>query len=605
MTFNHERYAQEEVKFKSIDYQLIKRLLFYLFPYKLWVILAIGMLIISKAIEAWVPIQIGQIVQILLNAQGRDIQLFKEILSTSLIILGWISLTYLLDTLNILIKNWVGQKAILALRMQVYDHIERLPVVFFDHHPIGRLMTRTIHDVDQINLLFSESIIPLIGSLVLFVGIVIGIFILNWWIGLVLCLIFPFIWGLTHYFRSRQRHSYSLIRSIVSAMNIFVQEHLMGLHVIRTFGLHSVERQRFEAINRDHLYANLETVRHFALFFSGIEFLQNLAMISVFVLLIIMNPMEKNFQAGIFFTISLYSLMVFRPLFDLAERYNVLQSAMAAAERIFDILDTPAETRGPSPGLPLKGIETIEFKDVWFAYEKENWVLKGLSFQLRKGESMALIGTTGSGKTSVINLLLRFYEFQKGEILINGQEIHKYAVANLRGQFSLILQDPVIFSGSIYDNIALYESKIAPSQVQESADYVNLTPAIRRLPGGLQYVLTERGTSLSAGEMQLISLARAIAHPRSVLIFDEATSNIDVQTEKNIYDTLQKILINRTALVIAHRLSTIKNVTRILVLSKGVVAESGTHPQLLEVKGIYEKLYRLQSADFYFDETEH
>jgi ATP-binding cassette, subfamily B, multidrug efflux pump len=338
----------------------------------------------------------------------------------------------------------------------------------------------------------------------------------------------------------------------------------------------------------------MEAVHHFSFFFAGIDTLQNLSLIAIFVFLFVFSHPGQSFQAGNFFTFSLYVVMVFRPLLDLAERYNILQSAMAAAERIFEVLDTSVEQEGPTPGLPLNEIQSIVFEDVWLAYEKDNWILKGLSLTLQKETSIALIGMTGSGKTSVLSLLLGFYPFQKGRILINGQEIQNYNLFNLRRQFSMIIQDPVIFSGSVADNIALYDSTITLQQIQESAAFVNLLPFIEKFPHQFDHYLTERGTSLSAGEMQLISLARAVAHRRSVLIFDEATANIDIHTEKIIQDALKKVFHHQTALIVAHRLSTIRDVHVIYVLHQGKVIESGTHDQLLHQGGVYEKLYRLQ-----------
>ncbi|MBA3723107.1 MAG: ABC transporter ATP-binding protein [Parachlamydiaceae bacterium] len=597
-TNNQEHDTIEEMKVKSIDYILIKRLLTYVQSYRIWVILAIGLLIISAAIETWVPIRIGQIAQTIVGHQEESdtekSQIFYAAVAGCGILLLWILLNYVLDVLNILIKNWIGQKAIFTMRTQVYEHIQQLPMSFYDHQAIGRLMTRTIHDVDQINQLLSESVIPLIGSFILFIGIFIGIFFLNWKMGILFCFIFPMIWGLVQHFRHQQQISYNSVRSILSKMNAFIQEHLMGVHIIRHFGLYSSERKKFEEMNYDYYKANLDTVKHFSFFFTGTEFLRNLTMISVFLLLAYISPDEFGLHAGAYFTISIYCFMIFRPLLDLAERYNVLQAAMAAAERIFKVLDTPIESKGACPGLVLNEVETIEFQNVWFAYENENWILKGLTFSLNKGESLAIVGVTGSGKTTIMNLLLVLYDFQKGRILINGQDIHQYSIASIRNQFSVILQDPTIFSGTIRDNITLYDPTINIEQVEMSAKYVNLKPIIDRFPSRYDHILTERGSSLSVGEMQLIALARAVAHKRSILVLDEATSNIDIHTEHLIQETIKKMLGQQTALVIAHRLSTIKDVNRILVLNQGVVVESGTHQQLLDAHGIYEKLYRLQ-----------
>lgn len=591
------RYAQEEIKAKSVDYDLIKRLASYLKPYRGWVFLAIVIIIISKSIEAWIPVQLGHIVQKILSVEGlknsNSYEIFYHVVLACLFLLGLNLFSFSLDVINIVLKNRIGQKVIFSLRTQVYDHIQHLPMAYFDHSSIGRLMTRTIHDVEQLNQLFSESLVPLIGSLILFIGIFIALFFLDWRIGIMFCVIFPLTIGLVQIFRHQQRQGYYRIRSIVSALNTFLQEHLMGVNIIRNFGIDEIEKKKFDKINKDQYEANIDTLHNFSFFISGIDFLQNLTLIFGFFLLSYFLPVN-GFQAGVFFTLSLYCMMIFRPMLDLAERYDILQAAMAAGERIFDILDTPIESPGSQPGLSLKTIESIVFDDVWFAYNKEEWILREFSFTLNKGESIAIVGMTGSGKTTIMNLLLRLYDFQKGTILINGKDIKKYSKEILRNFFGVILQDPVIFSGTVLDNISLFDSTLSFQDVKAAADYVHLTPFIERFPDSFKHHLSERGKSLSVGEMQLISLARVVAHKRDILIFDEATANIDIQTEKLIQETLKKILSHKTALIIAHRLSTIRDVTRIIVLYQGKIVETGTHEELMIKEGFYEKLIRFQ-----------
>lgn len=577
-----------------MDRILIRRLLKYLYPYRWTAGCGLLVLIIAKGIEAWIPVQLGTLVQFILNVKIDLKEAYNHTLALIFLLSGWALAAYVLDNINILIKNWVGQKALFALRTEVYQHIQHLPLSYYDQTPVGRLMTRTIHDVDQLNQLFSEGIIPIIGSLFLFLTIFIALFFVDWKIGIAMTLISPLIWWFTHRFRYYQRRCYDLLRTMIASMNSFVQEHLMGISIIRYFGLQEQEKKKFDQLNRDQLKTNLDVVHHFSLFFAGIDVMQNLTLIIVFVLLIVFAPKDTPFQAGTYFTISLYGMMVFRPLVDLAERYNILQAGMASAERIFEVLDTPLEPIGASPGLPLMSIETVVFEDVWFAYQGENWILKGISFKIHQNESIALVGLTGSGKTSIMNLLLRLYEFQKGRILINGKEIHLYSVKDVRKCLGAILQEPIIFSGSIYDNIALYDPSITINDVKRAANDVSLDSRLVLLPGGLQYPLSEMGKSLSVGEMQLISLARAVAHKCDFLIFDEATANIDTPTEKIIQEVLNKILKTKTILIIAHRLSTIRNVDRIFVLDRGFLVESGSHQELLALNGIYEKLYKLQ-----------
>lgn len=591
-------YQQEQIQSKALDKALIRRLWGYLGPFRFWVFLAILLLIISKGIEAYVPIAIGHLTQQILNntqlSKENNNVLLSSILHSCFFIISLLVFSYLLDSINVVLRSWVGQKALYKLRTHVFQHIQEMPLRYFDRHTVGRLMTRTIHDVEQINQLFAESLIPLIGSLLLFICIAIGIIVIDWKLACVVAIIMPLVLWMTNRFRINQRRCYETIRTIVSAMNTFIQEHLMGASTIRSFGLAKKEKEHFEEINQDHCDVYVESIHHFSLFIASIDVFQSISLIMVFVFLVAFAPPETGFQAGTYFAFSLYALMFFRPLADLTERYNVLQSAMAAGERIFEVLDQTSEPKGPSHFIDIGEIESIEFNDVWFAYEKENWVLKGLTLNIKKGESVALVGITGAGKTSVMSLLLRFYEFQKGTIKVNGHDIREYPLAILRRLFSVVLQDPVIFSGTIEENISLYEPHLKSEEVESVISYLKMNEFIDRFPDKLQHQLTERGKTLSLGETQLISMARAVAHKRSVLLLDEATANIDIKTEKIIQEALEKILHNKTALVIAHRLSTIKDVSRIVVLHEGAVIETGTHQQLLKAKGYYEKLYRLQ-----------
>lgn len=566
-----------------VDWQLIKKLSPYISPYKIYIFASLFILVASKAIEAAVPVLIGRLSQDILD---REMPL-NSYTDKFIVILTLLVLAYLLECVNVWLRGSVGRRATVALRSSVYSHIQQLPISYFDKNPVGKLMTRTLHDVDQIHQMLAESFVPLVGNFLLFIGIFIGIFYVNWQVALILAIFFPFIFWLTNHFRIEQRRCYDKIRQIVSAMNAFVQENLMGILIIRNFSLEKQEKKIFEEMNEAQRDAYLKSIQNFSFFIAGIEFFQNMTLIAAFVILAGYMAPAAGFQAGAFFTFSLYSLMIFRPLIDLAERYNILQAAMAGASRIFSLLSVHTEKN--SGTLHLSDIHTIEFKDVWFSYEKDHPVLKGISFAMKKGESIAIVGITGSGKTTVMNLLLRFYEAQKGEIFINGQNIKSYTLDSLRSCFSMVLQDPILFSGTIAENIAFFQP-LGRKTIEAAAGYVNLSEFIKNL----DQPLGERGQGLSAGEMQLVSLARAAAFNRSMFILDEATANIDTITEKAIQDALGKILKERTALVIAHRLSTIRNVSRIIVIAEGKVLESGTHDELISKKGLYEKLYFLQ-----------
>lgn len=598
---HHHEYTSEIVESVAGDKDLIWRLLRYLKPYRNLLVLAVCFLLFSKIIEATVPIYIGKLAQVILDNGGVGEQeksvLLSRVLQTGAVILGFLFLSYLLDSINVVLRSWIGQKGLYRLRMKIYNHILNMPLAYFDRNTVGRLMTRTIHDVDQINQMFADSVIPILGNIFLFVGIFIGILIIDWRIAVLVLVVLPFVWWLTHRFRKFQRQCYDRVRTVVAAMNTFVQEHLMGASIIRNFGLQSQARKEFEEINEDYCNAYLESIHHFSFFIAGIDLIQNFSLILAFVLIVVFAPLGSGFEVGIYLTFSLYVLMFFRPLADLAERYNVLQSAMSAAARIFNLLDRPSERKSDKGQIELQEVESITFEDVWFAYETEHWILKGLSLNISKGHSYAIVGSTGEGKSTIMSLLLRFYEPQKGRILINGLDIHEYTLSSLRNQFSLVLQDPVIFSGSIADNISLFDESIERKEVESTLDYLGMRPTVEHFPEGIDHLLSEQGKGLSVGEMQLLSLARAITHRRSVLILDEATANIDTATEQIMQQALYHALKKQTALVIAHRLSTIKDVSTIFVLQGGKVVEIGTHQALLEKQGVYEKLYRLQFSD--------
>ncbi|CCB90753.1 uncharacterized ABC transporter ATP-binding protein TM_0288 [Waddlia chondrophila 2032/99] len=574
---------------KKLDRELMHKLWKYLLPYRTMVFSAVAILLVSKGVESYVPVYIGQVTDSILKGDSSQL---TAIVRQSLIIIGMLFFAYLLDSLNVLLKNIVGQRALFALRSDVYRHIQRMPIDFYNHQKVGTLMTRTIHDVDQINQMFAESLIPLFGGVVLFISICICLIVLNWKVAILLIVILPFVYLLTRTFSREQRRCYGLIRKAVAKMNAFVQEHLLGTSTIRSFGLQKEEKKIFDELNLQHREANVETIHHFAKFFASIDFVQSFSLIAVFVLLVQWEPLGRGFQAGTYFTFSLYVLMLFRPLSDLAERYNVLQSAAAAAERIFSVLDLSEEVKGGEE--VVEELNHLAFENVWFAYRNEDWVLKGLSFEVKKGESVAFVGMTGAGKTTILNLLLRFYDYQRGRITINGREITEYSISSLRKLFGVVLQDPELFSGSIRENICLGNPDINDQQLQKTLRFMQLDTLLSSYSDGLNHRLTERGKGLSSGERQLVSMARAMAHNRSCMILDEATANIDTSHEKIIQEALKKILHMKTSLVIAHRLSTIKDVTRIIVLHHGAVKESGAHFELLKQKGIYEKLYRLQ-----------
>lgn len=594
----NKEYLQEKVSSKALDRELVGRLLGYLRPYRLWLWLAVALLLFSKAIEATLPIFLGYVSQQILTAVGwneaaKD-ALLSEILREGGLIMLLFLMSYVFDSVSVIIRSWIGQKSLYTFRTEVYGHLLRMPVSYFDKNSVGRLMTRTIHDIEQINLMFSEGVLPILGGIFLFFGIFVGIVIIDWRIALFVIAFTPVIWWVTHRFRSLQQKAYDRLRTVISAMNTFVQEHLMGASTIRNFGLQATTKKHFEEINEDQCQANLDSIYHFCFFISAVEFMNSFALVCAFALIGSLATGIGHFQAATFFTFSLYVGMFFRPLADLAERYDLLQSAMAAAVRIFDVLDKPSEHAKDTGNLELTQIETIEFEDVWYAYKEKNWVIKGLSLSLKVGQSTALVGMTGEGKSTLMGLLLRFYDHQKGHIKINGMDIRHYTLNSLRRQFSVVLQDPALFSGTIADNIALFNPNISRPEIEAAIKFLDLSVFMERFPNFLDYHLTEQGKGLSVGERQLISLARAVVYQRPIILLDEATANIDIVTENLLQKALKKVLHEKTSLIIAHRLSTIKDAGQIYVLQEGKIAEEGSHESLLKQKGLYENLYRLQ-----------
>ncbi len=583
-------YHKEHTSNQSVDSHLIKKILRYLIPYKTQIIVCIVLLLLAKGFDAVVPALLGQLTNEIL---GESI-LFPSLYLHIGIVMGMLILSYIFEGSEIILKTIIGQKAILRLRQEVYGHLLHLPLKYYDKHTVGRLITRTIHDVDQIDQMFSESVIPILGNIFLFVIMLTLVLFLEWKIGILFLLLIPIVFWFTNKFRIDQRQCYEVVRSIVSALNGFVQENLMGVSTIRNFGLQKRQKEIFDEINEDYCTAYVESIHNFSFFIAAIDFLQGLALILAFVLISLTLPEGASFDAGMFLTFSLYMLMFFRPLADMTERYNILQSAVAASERVFDLLETQSEPISENP-LPLTGIDSIEFSHVWFAYKDENWVIKDFSLKINQGESVAVVGATGAGKSTLMSLLLRYYSPQQGEILINGIDHKLFDLYELRKQFGVVLQDPVIFSGTIEENVRFYAPDILDERVQAACGEAGLNKLLSKLPKGIKQEIGEHGKTLSAGEKQLISVARALAHESTVILLDEATANIDSETEQVIQQVLKNILQGRTSLVIAHRLSTVKNSDRLIVMSDGQIVEQGTHEQLLGLKGVYEKLYRLQS----------
>jgi ATP-binding cassette subfamily B protein len=488
--------------------------------------------------------------------------------------------------------NVMGQYIMYDLRKQIFAHLQQLDIQFFDRNPVGRLMTRVTTDVDALNDLFTAGFVAIFGDIFVLVGIVGVLFWMNWRMALVLFSITPFIVLVSIWFRRGARVTYRQVRSRIAAINAFLQEHISGMSTVQLFNREEREAAKFDELNVRHRDANLDSIFYYAVFYPVIELIETIG-IALIVWYGGGKVIQGTLSVGALVAFFQYSQRFYQPISDLSEKYNILQAAMAASERIFKLLDTTAKIKDEGT-LEIDHLESIEMRNVWFAYNEPEWVLKNVSFRVERGERVALVGHTGAGKTTITSLLLRFYDVQRGEILINGVDIRRYSIESLRHLFAIVQQDFFLFTGNIADNISLGDPGIAPETIRTAARRVQADRFISRLPEGYEAQVRERGAGLSVGEKQLLSFARALAFNPPVLILDEATSSIDTETELLIQEAIQTLLEGRTSIVIAHRLSTIRSADTILVFHHGEIRERGTHDELMQLGGLYRRLYEIQ-----------
>lgn len=494
-----------------------------------------------------------------------------------------------------LLMNRTGQFAMFDLRRDLMAHLHKLDIAYFDRNPVGRIVTRVTTDVDTLNELFSSGFVAILGDLLMLLWLFGILFTLSPAMTGIVLLATPLIFAATMRFRSEVAGSNRRIRTAVAQINAFLQEHVNGMAVVQLFNREARSREEFAGINLSHTEAYKDSIHAYGWFYPVVEFLSMLAMASLLVYGGFSVPAGVA-SLGTVVAFFQYALRFFRPIQDLSEKYNVLQAAAAAGERIFLLLDTEPAIGAPAQPKPIPADYTISFEGVWFAYKDEDWVLRDVNFTIRPGETVAIVGHTGAGKTTLTNLLLRFYDIQRGHIRLGGIDIREFRPEDLRGLFSIVLQDPWLFTGDIRANITLGTPGLSDEQIREAARRVNLLPFLDALPGGLQEPVTERGANFSTGQKQLISFARALVHDPRVLILDEATSSVDTETELRIRDAQTELLAGRTAIVIAHRLSTIQSADRIMAFHKGQLMEAGTHGELLAKRGIYWRLFELQYA---------
>jgi ATP-binding cassette subfamily B protein len=673
---------EEEVLGKAYDSRLMRRLLTYLRPYRWQVGVAIVSIILKSFADVLGPYLVKVAVdRYLAPAKGSTSGMWNwlsprpltGIAQISTIYFGLLIFTFVLEFLQTYYMQWTGQQIMFDLRSQIFRHLQRMHVSFYDKNPVGRLVTRVTTDVDALNEMFTSGVVSIFEDLFVLAGIVGIMLCMNWKLALITFAVLPFIVFATKIFRDKVRDSYRRIRTAIARINSYLQEHVSGMLVLQLFNRERRAYHRFSEINRSHMDAYKDAILAYAVYYPVVDFFSSVAIASVIWwggkdviarvvarsvsgefnphTLISFNTVVTAASLGVLIAFTQYAMRFFRPIMDFSEKYNILQSAMAASERIFKMLDKPVEVISPAVTKEPTGPGRIEFDHVWFAYRdvpeetadrvatgaspvppgrspvalgkshvgtaasavppkrseaasgnghaesQPDWVLRDVTFTIEPGETVAVVGHTGAGKTTLISLLLRFYDIQKGAVRIDGVDVKEMDLADLRARFGVVLQDPFLFTGTIGGNIRLGTDRIQDAHVQQAAEDVNLGEFIRSLPKGFDEEVRERGSTLSTGQKQLISFARALAHEPKILILDEATSSVDTETEFKVRDALARMVEGRTSLIIAHRLSTIQRADKIIVMHKGQLREMGTHQELLAHRGIYYKLYQLQYKD--------
>jgi ATP-binding cassette, subfamily B, multidrug efflux pump len=595
---------EEEALGKAYDSRLMKRLLRYMAPYKWHVVFALALVAVVTPLELAPPklFQVAIDKDLVPGSKGQIslTQAWHGIIVISLAYFGVLVFDFLAQYIQIRIMQRVGQATMYDMRTEIFGHLQRLPMTYFDRNPVGRLMTRVTTDVDALNDLFAAGVVTMINDFFLLTVMAGLLFWIDKRLALDALAVLPFILVVTLVFRKYVRDANRKIRTAIARINAFLQEYISGMSVVQLFNREQKARAEFAKRNRDNMLAWRDAILAYALFYPAVEFL-SFATIALLYWSGGNRIFHGTLTLGVLVGFTMYAQRFFRPIQDLSEKFNILQSAMAASERIFKLLDEPITIDSNQDAKQLVSPRgEIEFRNVWFSYKNvpepadEDWVLRDISFRVSPGESFAIVGHTGAGKTTLISLLLRFYDIQRGQILLDGIDIRLLNLQELRKQFGIVLQDPFLFTGSIASNVRLGTPGIKRAQVEQALCEVGLGNYLDSLPQGIDTEVNERGSTLSVGQRQLISFARALAHNPRFLILDEATSSVDTKTELQIRDAVERLLSGRTALVIAHRLSTIQHADRILVFHKGRLREQGAHQELLAQRGIYFRLYQLQ-----------
>jgi len=595
---------EEEALGKAYDSRLMRRLLAYMAPYKWWVVLALGLVAIVTPLELAPPLLFQKAIDgyfvPAMNHLLPESQAWRGVLTISGIYFFVLLFDFLTQYAQIRIMQRVGQQTMYDMRRGIFGHLQRLPMSYFDRNPVGRLVTRVTTDVDALNDLFAAGVVTMINDFFL-LAVLAGLLMQkDWRLALDTLAVLPLILLVTFVFRHYVRDANRKIRTAIARINAFLQEYISGMSVVQLFNREEKAMQEFGRRNRDNMLAWRDAILAYALFYPAVEFL-SFATIALIFWAGGNRILHGGLTLGVLTAFTMYAQRFFRPIQDLSEKFNILQSAMAASERIFKLLDEPITIESAENCQRLAAAKgEIEFRNVWFSYRNvaepadDDWVLRDVSFRIAPGQTFAIVGHTGAGKTTLISLLLRFYDIQRGQILLDGVDIRFLDLQDLRRHFGIVLQDPFLFTGTIETNIRLGTPGISREDVERAIDKIGLGDFVRDLSEGVATSVNERGSTLSVGQRQLINFARALAHNPRFLILDEATSSVDTKTEMLIREALDKLLSGRTALVIAHRLSTIQYADRILVFHKGRLREQGAHQELLALRGIYYRLYQLQ-----------